>query len=411
VKVLLSAYACEPDKGSEPSKGWNWALEIVRLGHEVWVLTRANNRKSIEAELAKSPPDKNLNFLFYDLPPWVRRWKGNYGIYIYYLLWQVGVYFMVKKVHRTERFDQVHHVTFGSIRQPSLLGNLKIPFIFGPVAGGERAPWRLRMGYGLRGMLSDSIRDLANLLVMIDPLVLRTFKQAERVYVTSKQTLSLVPNKYWKKSIVQLAIGLNSSELMPLPEQSTQNSLNKNGFRILYVGRLIYWKGMHLGLPAFARLLKTRTDARLTIVGSGPDERMWKALAEKLGVGEQIDWIPWVDRKDLPAIYAVHDTFLFPSLHDSGGMVILEAMAYGLPIICLDLGGPGVIVDETCGFKVDTNGLNEKVVIQALADHLVLLAEDTALRQFLSNGATQRVKKFSRVSVVNQIYKNGHCQD
>ena len=150
MKILLSAYACEPNKGSEPGLGWNWAREIAR-NHEAWVLTRANNRPSIEDTLRKGSIP-SLHFVYYDLPDGVKSWKkGQRGVHLYYLLWQWGAYRTAKKVHKQVRFDLVHHITFVSVRQPSFMGLLGIPFIFGPVAGGERAPWRLRIGYGLKG--------------------------------------------------------------------------------------------------------------------------------------------------------------------------------------------------------------------------------------------------------------------
>ena len=182
------------------------------------------------------------------------------------------------------KFDRVHHITFGNIRQPSFLGNLGIPFDFGPVGGGERAPWRLRVGYGWRGYFTDALRDLANVLIRIDPIVRRTFKQTERIYVTSEQTLSLLPLKYQKKAIVQLAIGLNSDEMTNFLKPNLKNEIGVNNFRVLYVGRLLYWKGMHLGIPAFARLLKKFSNAQMTIVGSGPDEKRCRTMAEKLGI-------------------------------------------------------------------------------------------------------------------------------
>jgi len=405
MKLLMSAYACEPNQGSEAGIGWNWVLETTRLGHEVWALTRANNREVIERELSKTKPMENLKFLYYDLCPWTRWWKkGERGIYLYYLLWQWGAYLLAKKVHNVERFDQVHHITFASVRQPSFMGNLGIPFIFGPVAGGERAPWRLGRSYGWRGWVTECVRDLANFLPRMDPLVRRTFKQAERIYVTSEQTLSLLPRKYRQKTSVQLAIGFNPSELTSLPEQRNPDRKTNGRFRILFVGRLLYWKGMHLGFQAFARLLEERPYARLTMVGKGRDERQWRTLAKKLGVGNRIDWVPWLDRKDLPEIFSSHDVFLFPSLHDSGGMVVLEAMAHGLPVVCLDLGGPGQIVDDTCGFVIKTKGLNEESVIWALANCLTKLAEDSALRKRLSEGAAERVKKFRRSAQVGRIY-------
>jgi hypothetical protein len=170
MKILLSAYACEPNKGSEPGVGWNWALALVRRGHMVWVVTRKNNQVSIELELAKLGETyvSNLHFFYYDLPSWATWWKkARRGVHLYYLLWQWGAYQLAKKKHSTQTFELVHHITFVSVRQPSFMGNLKIPFIFGPVAGGEHAPWPLRNGFGWQGWLKDLVRDFANLLVRL----------------------------------------------------------------------------------------------------------------------------------------------------------------------------------------------------------------------------------------------------
>jgi len=404
--VLLSAYACEPEKGSEPAVGWHWALEIARLGHEVWVLTRANNRTVIQTELARSPPLKNLKFLYYDLPPWAKWWKkGQRGTRLYYQLWQWGAYLLAKRVHGTECFDRVHHVTFVSVRQASFMGNLGIPFVFGPVAGGERAPWHLRSGYSLRGWLADGVRDLANILVKIDPLVRRTFKQAECIYVTSEQTLSLLPRKYQSKALVQLAIGFDTSDLPPWSDHLPSARAGKDGLSVLYVGRLLYWKGMHLGLPAFARLLEERPNARLTIVGRGPDKRLWQSLAKKLGLAERINWIPWLDRKELSAIYASHDVFLFPSLHDSGGMVVLEAMANGLPVVSLNLGGPGIILSDSCGHVIDSSGLTKNEVVDALAKVLIELSENDVLLEDIRKNSRNRANRYSWKHVVRRVYQ------
>ena len=73
LKVLISAYACEPHKGSEPGVGWNWARQIAEFA-EVWVITRANNREIIEEEFKRNPVS-NLHFIYVDLPKSLRFWK------------------------------------------------------------------------------------------------------------------------------------------------------------------------------------------------------------------------------------------------------------------------------------------------------------------------------------------------
>lgn len=401
MKVLLSAYACEPGSGSEPGVGWNWAIELSRHDHEIWVLTRLNNQPAIEDffSFSRVIQPLNLHFLYYDLPLWAHWWKkGNRGVYLYYLLWQFGAYQVAKRAHAKEKFDRVHHVTFVSVRQPSFMGNLGIPFIFGPVAGGERAPWRLRIGYGFRGLLLDVIRDLLNLFVKIDPLMWQTFRQATKIYVTSNQTKQLIPERFLDKTTVQLAIGFDKEDYTQVA-----NGGKKQELRIIYVGRFLFWKGMDLGFSAFRRLLEQVPEARLTLVGRGREEKRWRLYAEKFGIADRVDWITWVPRGDMPSLFAKHDILLFPSLHDSGGMVVLEAMAQGLPVVCLGLGGPGVMVNDSCGRVIPVQGLSRKQVVNLLASALVEFSNDKNLLRDLSNAAIQRSRYYNWEKVIGRI--------
>ena len=139
VKVLISAYACEPGKGSEPGAGWNWSLAAAR-DNEVWVLTRANNRAAIETELAQRP-QPSLTFVYVDLPSWARRWKrGQRGVRLYYSLWQVAAFREAKRLHAEIHFDLVHHVTFANAWLPALVGFVDAPFVLGPVDAGMSVP-------------------------------------------------------------------------------------------------------------------------------------------------------------------------------------------------------------------------------------------------------------------------------
>src|SRR2546425_1110949 len=115
MKVVMGAYACDPQQGSEPGVGWHWALEAVHAGHEVWVITRTKNRSAIEASLGASP-QPNLHFDFFDLPrPFLslKRRLGNFvGLYGYYYLWQLRLLARARRLHRRIGFDLAHNVTF-----------------------------------------------------------------------------------------------------------------------------------------------------------------------------------------------------------------------------------------------------------------------------------------------------------
>ena len=161
---------------------------------------------------------------------------------------------------------------------------------------------------------------------------------------------------------------------------------------------------MHLGLRGFARLLERGIEARLTMLGAGPDEQAWRRLADELGVGHAIDWLAWVEHSKVPELYRRHDALLFPSLHNSSGNVVLEALLHGLPVVCLDLGGPAELANQSCGRVVSTRGLDEDGCAHALADALAELARDPELRRRLSDGARERARALRWPALVGSLY-------
>lgn len=403
LRILLSAYACEPGKGSEPGIGWKWALNLAAAGHEVWVVTRENNRPSIESALRQQPV-AGLRFAYYDLPSWARWWKkGGRGVHLYYLLWQWGAFGAARRLCRQTDFDLVHHITFGVFRQPSFMAFLGLPFVFGPLGGGERAPRALRRGFPLGGRLRDALRDVANAVARFDPLMRAVYRRCTVILCKTRETLESIPSRYRGKCRLQLEIGTDYRDLY---EQGPQPPEASAGLRVLYVGRLVYMKGLHLGLRAFASLLRRYDDARLTIVGTGPEEPRLRRLAGQLGIAHAVRWVPWLPQREVMAVYPRHDAFLFPSLHDSSGNAVLEALSCGLPVVCLDLGGPGVLVDGSCGVRV--SGSDEDAVTVELSRALQTLADDEILRQRLARGALMRANEnfswFNQTERMNCVY-------
>jgi glycosyltransferase involved in cell wall biosynthesis len=402
LKVLLSAFACEPNRGSEMGVGWNWALSLAQAGHQVVVLTRSESRAAIERVMKSAPPDINLRFEYCDVARMLR-WYTRGPLHVHFALWQWLAVRVARRLQQREGFDCVHHVTFAGLRAPSFMGTLGIPFILGPVGGGERAPWRLRRGYSLSGLLEDAARDVANLAIQFTPFMVDMFASADRIYVTSRETLGLMPRRFRDKVHIELAIGAEE-EATPLVGRIVPlRKPPRRHFRILYAGRFIDCKGMHLGLPAFARLVQAEPQARLTMVGEGPAGRRWRKLVQDLGVAASVDWLPWQNRDGMTNLYAEHDILLFPALHDSGGMVALEAMNHGLPVVCLKLGGPAILVDETCGYAVDPAGKNAVQVVEEMGDALIGLVRESA-RQPLAQAARMRCRDFSWRTKVMRIY-------
>lgn len=401
MRVLLSAFSCAPHSGSEPGVGWHWALEVARLGHDVLVLTQARHQAAIRAELDAGQLPRNLAFEFF-MPGWLGRLAARgLPLQLVHLAWQFAAYRHVRAQLAPQRFDLVHHITFCVIRQPSLLGRLPVPFVLGPVGGGERAPFALRAGMGARGWWLELVRDGLNLLARYDPLTRQALSAARLIYVSSRDTARLVPARHQAKVRVALQIGIELPAVAPEERAPTGS---EGPLRLLFVGRCLAWKGIHIGLEALAELLRRGRWARLTVAGRGPAEARWRAQAQRLAVDDAVDWLAWVEHSRIAEVYRAHDLLLFPSLHDSGGQAVLEALALARPVICFDLGGPGSIVDASCGRVVVTGGRSRRQIVHALADALQELADSPELRRSLGEAGLRRAACYSWRDQVADVY-------
>jgi len=397
VKLLVSAYACEPGKGSEPAVGWNWVQALVRRGYQVHVITRSNNREAIESD--PSHKSAGLTFHYCDLSGWMRAWKRRPGgIYFYYLFWQMGAYRLARRLHASEQFDRVHHVTFASYRQPSFMGGLGIPFLFGPVGGGETMPAVFRRGLAFRNRLAEAIRNAGNSLIALDPLMRRTFSSAEMIACTTAETMARIPAAYRAKCVVQPAIGIDEAEIQPL---SCQPPVAPH---FLFVGRLLYWKGLHLAFGALARVRRSLPGVRLKIIGTGEDRAWLEAQARKAGVMDLLEWVSCTPHAEIAREYSQSLALVFPSLHDSGGMVVLEALAAGLPVICLDLGGPGAIATADSSIVIPARQRDEAAVVEDLANGMVHIANDPVLRARMASNAVVRAKQLTWDRAADHLY-------
>jgi glycosyltransferase involved in cell wall biosynthesis len=380
--VLISAYACEPGKGSEPGIGWSIAREAARH-HDVWVITRANNRPRIEAELAREAVP-SLQVVYFDLPGWARWWKrGARGTQLYYHLWQLGVVGVARRLHGEHRFDVAQHATFGRYWVPSLLCRLPIPFVWGPVGGGESAPTTLWSDAGPRGRVEEAVRAAARWLGEHDPLVRETARRAAIGLAVTSETAERLRALGTREVMLYSAMGLrreDMAELLDLPEPA------ESPMRFVSIGRMLAWKGFHAGLRAFAAA--DIAGAEYWLVGDGPALPRLRRLADALGVGDRVRFCGAVPRTEALAILARSHALVHPSLHDSGGWVCLEAMSAGRPVICLALGGPAEMVTADTGILVPAESVAQ--MHRDLTQALVRMAEDAPFRRRLGAAARRR---------------------
>jgi glycosyltransferase involved in cell wall biosynthesis len=354
MNVLLSAYACVPNSGSEPGNGWNWATHLAERGINVTALTRVENREEIEAYLL-GHPKTNVTFEYVTVP--TRLFKPCTKMH--YALWQGFAVKVAKTLHHKRAFDVVHHVTYNSIHVPTQLWRLGVPTVFGPVGGGQTAPpSMLRYLGSSRG--SEERRTLLTRALRYSPLHRRWLSKMSAILASNTDTLALV--REMGRSDVTLAfdVGVPKESLASEPRTFPAEG---SPVRILWVARMLPRKALPLALDALAQV---RHPSTLTIVGSGlKEETVTRMIAER-GLTDRVYWSGQrLPLAEVQATYLEHDALLFTSVRDTSGVQLLEAMAAGLPVITLDLHGAADIVSEDTGIKVPISTPDE--VIRALA--------------------------------------------
>lgn len=402
LKVLISAYACEPGKGSEPEIGWQVALQMARF-HDVTVLTRANNRARIEAAGVPSvfPEGGRIRFVYFDLSRgalWLKK-RLPFSNW-YYLAWQKRARAVVGKLAESEHFDLLHHITYGSVRYPTAVTGRQVPCLWGPVGGVENFPWRM-LPLGFAGsVVSEIIRNFSNGLQCSRWSGFKwRAKQFAGVIASTRETQACF-HALGVPAHLLPAIGIEGKGDFP----DAGRTETSGPLKLLFVGRLLFWKGLDLALHALAL---SGTTATLTLIGEGPFKKQAQALAGKLGVGGRVEFRGAQSRANVLASYREFDAMLHPSLHDSGAFVVLEAMLHGLPVICLDRGGPALAVEPGCGWKITPH--RRAQTIRDLAE--AIRAADAGRDALRNAGKTARASVIRRYcwdaqgGAMNRIYQ------
>ncbi|MCC6372232.1 MAG: glycosyltransferase family 4 protein [Bacteroidia bacterium] len=400
--IVASAYAVNPYNGSEDGMGWNYIYQIARF-NKVIAFTRENNWLNIEKFMFENPDPvyKNIRFFYFDLPYRLRFWKkGNRGALLYYLLWQKFLPDFIKK--QNLQFDIVHNLNFHNDWTPSYLWTLKKPFVWGHIGHHPRIPIhfliRNKIPFIIKNRLTWVVKKL---FWKFSPSLKTTVQQASHILCMNSSVPEVLPMPENKFSI---------SPSVASKDYGCSFNSKPEKFTLISAGRLVSLKGFDLTIASFAKFLSSlnthkKLNCELLIVGRGPEETRYKKMATDLGIGEFVKFIPWTPREELLNYFRHSTAFLFPS-HEGAGMVVAEALSFGLPVICLNNCGPGEYINPDCGFAIEQSGY--KQTVNALALAISKLHENPLLLNLMSrNARTQFEKNFNwnlRGEQLHQLY-------
>ncbi|MCV9937180.1 glycosyltransferase [Boseaceae bacterium BT-24-1] len=370
LRILISAYSCAPGSGSENGIGWNTSRTAAER-HEVWVLTRSdhgfgrNHRDLIEAELKRNP-QPYLHVLYCDLPGWLRHVIGVQAVAY---LWQLKAYLTARRAHRTIGFDLAHHISWVRWYTPSLLHLLPVPFIWGPIGGGERLPRTFLRGISGKGLYEEAKRGLLNAFAPFDPLVRLAAQRSILVIANSNETHRRLVSLGATRIRIFGESGIDDW-ILDLGEDV--GTAPEGPVRFVSLNRLLHWKGVHLGLEAFARL--GRHDAIYTIVGEGPEKSFLEKRAKGLGIADRVEFLSNLSRVEWMTTLRQADALVHACTYNSGNAISLEAMALAKPVICLQRGGILGQVNEETGYCMPASSSEEAVA--GLRDAMAAVAAD-----------------------------------
>jgi glycosyltransferase involved in cell wall biosynthesis len=393
LKVIVSAYACNP-LGSpklhpgEDLTGWRLVRQIARF-HDVWVLTHSYNKAAIDdAGPRASDPPVRFHFVHLDQPLGTL-YKVEFGQRIYYYLWQIKAWRVARKLHREVRFDIAHQVTFGNDWIASYIGAfLPVPFILGPVGGGQRTPRGLLQEYTPGGRLSERGRNGAQWIGRHDPIRRLCLQKARAVLVCNRETKDMIPKAHQAKTIYFPVNGISPEDLHSPPAALER----PRPFRVFTAGRFHRLKGFALAIRGFGLFSARFPDSEFVIVGNGPEEKNLRRLIGELGLGSRVRLADWLPRQELLRDMRSSDVFLFPSFRDGGGAVVVEAMASSKSVIGLDSGGPGFHIQPEWGFKIEPR--NPSYVAAEIAAALETLRSNPTLGPAMGAAARRRTEDY-----------------
>lgn len=395
IKILVCAYAClrDPDRrfgdGGEGILGWNIIKQLARF-HYVFVLTHSQNRSTIEATL-KREPLQDVKFYYLDLPGWLsflQRFSG--GVQIYTYLWQIKGYFFVRKLHQKFHFDVFHHVTYANDWMASFIGALlPITYIRGPGGGAHRVPEKFLSEFSWVNRLAQYLRAIGQWFFRHDPFFIISQGRARAILVCNREAFEKIPKKWQGKTHLFPVNGISKDDLDLLLKFEKKDN---NKFKVLSAGKLLPIKGFSLAIKAFKIFLDKVPKTELEIIGDGPELPRLKNLSQKLKIQDKIKFKKWMQRNEFLKELTNCDVFLFPSLRDGGGQVVVEAMAAQKPVVCLDIAGPGFHISDDWGIKI--RPYSPKKAIQEMAKALERLYFDKESRARLGKKARKKAEEF-----------------
>ena len=374
LKIFVSAYACEPDLGSEIGVGWHWVLEMSKH-FDIWVLTRESNRHNIEPWIASHPEYQDIHWLYYDWPKWARFWKkGLRGVRTYYNLWQLSTNKIVKRTMQDNNIRIFHHLTYGNVLWKVSKYGQKQFFVWGPVGGLESIPSEFSNKYDLKNRIVELIRRRMASLAHFNSGFKKRCRNADLILCKTEITRKFIPDKFADKALLFTDVAADATPRV-------YNKAVKDGgvTEFITVGRLDAWRGFDLIIEATEAAIRENDQIHVTILGDGSDRTRLEKIVKQKSLHNYISMPGKVSMDDYRKRMSESDAVINAALKEGAVTVSFDAMSMGLPLICIDTTGYTRYFADDYAILIPRTTREE--VVRSIKDGMVRLTNPDVRRQ------------------------------
>lgn len=398
LRVLLIAEACNPEWTSVPLVGFNFANALSRRSElELTLASHPRNRDALERhEIAKRvrlvfADNDYVAATLYKLAQVLRGgggkgWTTNTAFSSFsYLFFEWELWKLMKREVKAGMFDVIHRITpvTPTVGSPICQWAADdVPMVIGPLNGG--LPWPPEYP-SLRHRENEFLVPLRQAYRVL-PFWAATYRHAAAVISGSQHTHTEIPSFFKGRKVLLPENGVDPSRF----EIKDSWTPPRGKFQFVSVGRLVPYKGFWLTLRALALSPRLRAESELILLGDGPERDRLAVLAAELGIAEQVHFRGQMSQHELARVMRDSQAFVFPSLREFGGGVVLEAMACGLPSIIVDYGGPQDLIDSSCGRLLPM--VPEEEMVRQLSAAMEELVSSPSLCAGLAAHAAARVR-------------------
>lgn len=362
LKVLINAYACSPNMGSEPGMGWNWVVSIAEHC-EVYVITEGEFRECIERKISLWPQRERMHFFYNPVCDKVRHmcWnQGDWRFYWYYRKWQRKTAEIARQICKEENIDVLHQLNMIGFREPGYLADVSkefnIPLVWGPIGGLKQ--FSIKYAQGWRMKFFQGMKNIINVIQLkYHPRVRKTLKQANVLISSIPDSYNAIKKHTGKESVIIPETGCIPFTL----HEEYPNRFHDNTLNVIWVGKFDYRKRLDIAIKAIAGANNPAINLDIYGCGNEIQTREAERLIEKLNLNTQVRLMGSVSTEQIHKTMRSADLFLFTSVSEDTSTVVLEAISNHLPVLCFDTCGMSAVIDESVGKKISLSTPEQSV--------------------------------------------------